>query len=126
MEGFLNRKFDDVIVVHVLYGSNVTTYAQEMARIWQGYPSGTVPLQADLITSKGVHVQPIKYIPAPGGAREFELIYPRVVNGEPIITKDVKSIGIEFPHPNVSPEGAARVYGEFKIEKMTVNGEILY
>ncbi|MBI3483961.1 MAG: hypothetical protein HY012_02255 [Acidobacteria bacterium] len=126
-ETFLLRKYDDVIVVHVLYGTNIQNDERELMRFWQSnYPEGTVPMEAYLTTSTGKRVSPLKYVAAKGGGLEFELIFPRRLNGESLITPDVKTIGVEFQHPNIGPEGAARVYQDFKIEKMTVNGAVLY
>src|SRR5262249_5156326 len=40
-ESFLNRAYDDVIVVHVIYGSNVQEYNRDLATFWQTrYPEG--------------------------------------------------------------------------------------
>jgi hypothetical protein len=125
-EGFLSRKYDDVIVVHVLYGTNIQNDERELMRFWQAYPEGTVPTEAFLTTSTGKRIPPIKYVSAKGGGLEFELIFPRTLNGEPLITPDVKTLGVEFHHPNIGLEGEARVYQDFKIEKMTVNGVIIY
>lgn len=126
-EAYLSRKYGDVIVVHVLYGTNIQNNERELMRFWQtNYPEGTVPLEATLTTSAGDRVQPIKYIPAKGGGLEFELIFPRQVNGRPLITPDMKSFAVEFQHPNIGLAGAARVYQEFKIEKLIVNGAVVY
>lgn len=125
-EAFLARKYDDVIVVHVLYGTNIQNDERELMKFWQGIPEGTVPMEAFLSTGTGKRVAPVKYVAAKGAGLEFELIFPRLVNGEPIITPDVKSISVEFQHPNIGPEGTARVFQEFKTEKMTVNGTVVY
>ena len=126
-EAFLARKYDDVIVVHVLYGTNVQNDEREMMRFWQtSYPEGTVPVEAYLSTGSGKRVTPIKYVAAKGAGLEFELIFPRHKDGEPIITPDVKTISVEFQHPNIGLEGTARVFQEFKTEKMTVNGAVVY
>jgi hypothetical protein len=123
---FLARTYDDVIVVHVLYGTNIQNDERELMRFWQTrYPEGTVPMEAYL-TAGGTRVSPLKFIAAKGGGLEFELIFPRHLNGAPIITPDLKSISVEFQHPNIGPEGTARVFQEFKTEKMTVNGTVAY
>jgi hypothetical protein len=126
-EAFLARKYGDVIVVHVYYGSNVTMTQRDMMRFWQtNYPEGTVPAEAFLSTSTGKRVAAIRYVAAKGGSLEFELIFPRIQNGEPIVTSDVKSIGVEFQHPNIGTEGEARVYHDFKTEKMMLKGVLSF
>ena len=135
---YLAGKYEDVIVVHVLYGSNVQAYERELMRYWKSFPKGTVPQEAALTTSTGVKVQPLQFISPPGAALEFELIFPRMVNGEPLITPAVKSFSVEFRHPNVgnleteqlggnvSVEKYARVSVEFKTEKMLLNGVTVF
>ena len=126
-DAFLSRKYDDVIVVHVIYGTNIQNDEREMMRFWQtSYPEGTVPMEAYLSTSTGKRVPPIKYVSAKGGSLEFELIFPRTVNGEPLITPDVKTISVEFQHPNIGLAGGARVFQAFKTDKMMVKGELLF
>jgi len=149
-EGFLNRSYDDVIVVHVMYGSNVQEYNRDLAAFWQThYPEGTVPQQAFLNGPKGQKIAPTRMISPKGGAQEFELIFPRVVDGKPIVEPGDKSLGVEFPSPALNGQGAtggssitstnqragqgsgnnvdaARVFVEFKVDKMAVNGQVIY
>ncbi len=126
-EGFLKRKYDDVIVVHVLYGSNIQKDERDLMTFWQThYPEGTVPMEATLITSSGRRVQPIKYVSGKGGTLEFEMIFPRILNGELLLTPDTKILALEFQHPDIGVEGAARIYQEFKTDKMMVKGEVVY
>jgi len=125
-DGFLSRTYDDVIVVHVLFGSNVQFFEREMMRHWQSFPTGTVPLSATLINSKDERVTPIRYISPPGGQLEFELIFPRRIEGRPFLAPDVKAVRIEFQHPGIRGMPVERVFKEFKIEKMMLNGELIY
>jgi hypothetical protein len=148
-EGFLNRTYDDVIVVHVTYGSNVQEYNRALATFWQGhYPEGTVPQEAFLNGSRGQKVAPIKLISPKGGAQEFELIFPRNIEGKPLLEPGDRTIGVEFLAPpigNVDQQGRVivgtvdaqgrsitsstdniRVFTEFKADKMMVNGQLIY
>jgi hypothetical protein len=135
---YLAGHYEDVIVVHVLYGSNIQSYERELMRYWKSFPTGTVPQEAALTTSTGVKVQPVQFISPQNAALEFELIFPRMVNGEPLITPAVKSFSVEFKHPNVgnleseqvsnnvTVEKYARVSVEFKTEKMVLNGVTIF
>jgi hypothetical protein len=126
-EGFLNRTYDDVVVVHVIYGSNVQEYNRDLATFWQThYPEGTVPQEAFLDGPRGQKVAPIRLISPKGGAQEFELVFPRVVDGKPILETGDKTIGVEFQSPGVGSVASDRVFVEFKVEKMALNGEIIY
>lgn len=153
-EGFLNRNYDDVIVVHVVYGSNVPEYNRDLAAFWQTrYPEGTVPQEAFLDGPKGQKVAPLRLISPKGGAQEFELIFPRVVEGKPLLEPGDKRISIEFAAPAVGGGVAStrsdgdcsqrtadrrtaqatpcdvdslRVFVEFKVDKMVLNGQLIY
>lgn len=125
--GFLNRNYDDVIVVHVLYGSNVQEYNRYLVAFWQThYPEGTVPQEAFLNGPKGQKVTPIRLISPRGGAQEFELIFPRTLDGKPLLESADKSITVEFTSPTVSQVSSSRVLVEFKVGKMMYNGQLAY
>ncbi|HKF21888.1 MAG TPA: hypothetical protein VKE93_09980 [Candidatus Angelobacter sp.] len=136
-EGFLNRTYDDVIVVHVIYGSNVQEYNRDLATYWQThYPEGTVPQEAFLNGPKGQKVSPIRLISPKGAAQEFELIFPRQVDGKPLLEPGDKKISVEFMVPSVGSVDSqgrvttsstdTRVFREFNVDKMTLNGQIVY
>jgi hypothetical protein len=126
-EGFLNRKYDDVIVVHVTYESNVVDYNRDLATFWQThYAEGTVPQEAFLNGSRGQKVAPVRMVSPKGGAQEFELIFPRVVEGKPLLEQGDKTISVEFASPAVGGVGSSRVFVEFKVDKMALNGQLIY
>jgi hypothetical protein len=149
-EGFVNRSYDDVVVVHVIYGSNVQEYNRDLTAWWQThYPEGVAPQEAFLHGPKGQKVGPLRMVSPRGGAQEFELIFPRMVDGRPIVEPGDKTIGVEFHSPALNGQGAtegssitstnqragqgsgnnvdaARVFVEFKADKMTLNGQLIY
>lgn len=48
-DGFLSRNYEDAVVVHVIYVSNVQEYNRDLATFWRThYPEGTVPQEAFL------------------------------------------------------------------------------
>ena len=126
-DGFLNRSYDDVIVVHVTYGSNVQEYNRDLANFWQThYSQGTVPQDAFLHGSRGQKVGPVRMVSPKGGAQEFELIFPRMVEGKPLLEPDDKTISVEFVSPSVGGVDSSRVFMEFKVDKMVLNGQLIY
>jgi len=126
-DGFLNRSYDDVIVVHVTYGSNVTEYNRDLATFWQThYSEGTVPQDAFLHGSRGQKVVPVRMVSPKGGAQEFELIFPRVVEGKSLLEPGDKTITVEFVSPAVGGVASSRVFMEFKVDKMALNGQLIY
>jgi hypothetical protein len=126
-DGFVNRSYDDVIVVHVTYGSNVQEYNRDLTNFWQTrYSEGTVPQDALLHGSKGQKVAPVRMISPKGGAQEFELIFPRMVEGKPLLEPDDKTISVEFVSPSIGGVDSLRVFLEFKVDKMVLNGQLIY
>ena len=126
-DGFLNRTYDDVIVVHVTYGSNVTEYNRDLATFWQTrYSEGTVPQDAFLHGSRGQKLAPVRMVSPKGGAQEFELIFPRMVDGKPLLEPGDKTISVEFVSPSVGGVNSSRVFIEFKVDKMALSGQLIY
>ena len=126
-EGFLNRDYADVIVVHVVYGSNVQEYNRDLAAFWQThYPEGTVPLDVFLDGSRRQKVPPLRLISPKGGAQEFELIFPRTVDGKPLLEPGDKSVAVEFASPAIGQVDSFRVFVEFKADKMILDGQLVY
>jgi len=124
---FLNRSYDDVIVVHVTYGSNVQEYNRDLATFWQThYPEGTVPQDAFLNGPRGQKVVPVRMVSPKGGAQEFELIFPRIVAGKPLLEPGDKTISVEFVSPSIGGVDSSRVFMEFKVDKMALNGQLIY
>jgi hypothetical protein len=124
---YLANRFEDVIIVHVYYGSdNNQELSRDMARFWQGFPSGTVPIEMYLINSRGQRQTPVRWISPPGSAYEFEAIFSRLFQGEPFLTEADKALRFEFRHPNVGGLGEERMFVEFKTDKMKFNGELVY
>jgi hypothetical protein len=126
-EGFLGRSYDDVIVVHVTYESNVPEYNRQLSTFWQSYyPEGTVPQEAFLNGPKGQKISPLRLMAPKGGLQEFELFFPRVVDGKPLLEPGDKTISVEFVAPHVGSVTSTRLFQEFRVDKMELNGKIIY
>jgi hypothetical protein len=125
-QGFLSRTYDDVIVVHVTFESNVPEYNRDLTAFWQHYPEGTVPQEAFLNGPKGQKVSPVRLMAPKGGVQEFELFFPRVVDGKPLLEPGDKTISVEFATPSVGSVTSARLFQEFKVDKMELNGKVIY
>lgn len=119
---FIDGAGGDTIVVHVIFKSTLQQFERAVHQYWKDFPEGTVPVGANLTTSSGKRVGAIRMIAPPGGAFEFELIFPRTADGEPLITDKDKSIRVEFP----SGLANERVFVEFKLDKMAWNGQLAY
>jgi hypothetical protein len=101
---FLNRNYGDVIVVHVLYSSNVQAFERQLAEHWQNIRTGAIPEEVFLINERGDRVPPTHFSSPRGGAYEFDLAFPRTINGEPVIHERDKTFQIEFHNPAVGTQ----------------------
>jgi hypothetical protein len=141
-ESLLNTSYDDVILVHAEYGSNVQTFERQMASYWQSIREDSVPVDFYLINERGERVSPVKFDAPRNGSYTFDLIFPRLRSNEPIIQKGDKSINIQFVHPALGAQATAsggtpadpssgsfgreRVLIQYKLDKMSVDGKLTY
>jgi len=143
-EAFISRTYDDVIVVHVEYGSNVQTFERQMATYWKSIPPESLPIDVYLINERGDRVVPTRYVSAQNANYAFDLVFPRMKSNEPIIRDGDKSVSIQFTHPavgtqstaggdpltNLSPTltafGEERVLVQYKLDKMAIKGKASY
>lgn len=123
---YLNAQYSDIIV-HVDYESDVDFFDKDLAAHWQTRQGQeAINNNAYLTTSQGVRVAPRDFKTERGAGRAFEYIFPREVNGQPIVTASVESIRIEFPNPQIRDLNDTRTTFEFKTEKMKYKGAIIY
>jgi hypothetical protein len=123
----LSQNFDDFVIVRVYYGSNIPLYDRDLVTFWQGaYASGIVPQDAYLITARGKRLTPIKMVSTRTDVHEFELVFPRVVDGEPVAAGDSKILSVEFYSPTIQTVTRAHVLIDFKLDKMQYHGAVAY
>jgi hypothetical protein len=94
---YLNQSFANRIVVHVTYKTNLQEIDRYLAEYWQQAAPNVIPTTGDIIGPKGDRVRPVRFISEVGGSREFELIFPREMNGETYINEVDKGFSIELP-----------------------------
>lgn len=128
---FIDTDFSGQVVIQLSY-TTINAYSLPLARFWQTQPQDDLRKRFILITAVG-RLEPVQVLYASGGqggGGEFQLIYPRTVNGVALVNPDFKKLGLEFPHPHV-PELSNVLPGEraflpFNVKRMIVNGEVLY
>lgn len=142
-ESILGKTYDDVILVHVEYGSNIQTFEREMAAYWKSIRPDAVPTDFYLINERGDRIEPVRFMSPAAGVYAFELIFPRMKNNEPFVRDGDKNLSLQFVNPAVgvqsssggasSPNdpsvgtfGRERVLAQYKIDKMTANGKLTY
>lgn len=110
---FLSASFADSVLIHVNYSSNLPDLDREMARYWQTQTTEGLKNNAFLIGSGGQRIPLARFIAATGAGREFQLSFPRQINGEPIASAKDKTIKVEFLHPKLGSEPETRVLLNF-------------
>jgi hypothetical protein len=136
VQTILGRTYDDVVLVHVEYGSNNQIFERDMATYWKNIRPDAVPEDFYLINERGDRIAPVKFVSPPAGTYAFELIFPRLKNNEPFVRDGDKNLEVQFISPavgsqttdasGVAPFGRERVLAQYKVDKMTVNGKLSY
>jgi hypothetical protein len=143
-ESILDKTYDDVILVHVEYGSNITPFERQMATYWKSIRPDSVPEDFYLINERGDRIAPVKFLSPPAGSYAFELIFPRMKDNEPFVHPGDKDVSLQFLNPAIGIQSATsagansqnnaaigtfgreRVLAQYKIDKMMVNGKLMY
>jgi hypothetical protein len=137
-QSILGRTYDDVILVHVEYGSNNQVFERQMATYWKSIRPESVPEDFYLINERGDRVAPARFMSPAAGVYAFELIFPRLKSNEPFIRDGDKNLELQFINPavgiqstgssstSVASFGRERVLAQYKVDKMTLNGKLSY
>jgi hypothetical protein len=124
-EQFLAKSFPATAVVFVSFTSNVYEYQLELSRYWQAQTTETLKNSVFLIGSNGERIPPISYVWA-GNGRDFQFVFPRAYKDHPAAVPGDKAIQLEFIHPRIRQQRESRVLLEFKLEKMMMQGELVF
>ncbi|HUS19376.1 MAG TPA: hypothetical protein VMZ25_06980 [Terriglobales bacterium] len=138
-KGFIETPFSDIVIVRITYGSSVVEFERKMAHYWS---SQTMDLQKNkmFLVVEGKRIPILSLQQSPSGSNEFYMIFPRQIDGEPVLSKSYSKVGIEFQHPEitgfnsgtgttsapVSQDTAQRVWLEFKPQNMTYHGQLVF
>jgi len=123
---FLGATFNDVVRVHVEYTTNVPALDRDLANYWQNGNPTELQSYIYLITPNGKRLPPLRFTVAKGAERSFDLIFPRKLEGQPILDPPDGALSLEFPHPRIGQMQDGRVLVEFKGSKMMVDGKPVY
>lgn len=124
-EQYLNAPFPDTVSVYVSFGSNVPVYNRELMQDWQKMSLEQVRNMTFLIGAHRVKVRPIAFELGEVGRQEFVLTFPRHHDGTPLVGPKDKRISVEFTS-RVSGGGSQRIFVEFPVKKMVINGIVIY
>lgn len=126
VNGYLARNYDDDIVVHMDYNSNVEVYERDLRHYWQAFAPGVVPENTYLINSRGQKIVPRAMEVATGAQTAVEFIFPRRVKGQILIQPGDKSFSFQFDSPAIDTLPAQTAFVEFKTNKMMFDGQLSY
>jgi hypothetical protein len=126
-ESIISADVSDTVIVYVTYVTNNTDYDRQLARHWQSQTMDLIKNSVYLIPQKGDKVSILKYAAEQGAQRGFQFIFPREVNGKPIVdpVKD-KTLKLEFAYPVIGGMGDGRAFLEFRLDKMVFEGNVAY
>lgn len=125
-EKYISTTFPDTILVHVSYDSNVTSYEGDLARYWHNQTPGQIQSTAFLMNSRGAKVELVHYVPGSGSRPEFDLYFPRQINGLAVLLPEDKNVSVELTHPAIGTLPSQRIFLEFRAAKMSVGGQLTY
>jgi hypothetical protein len=121
----LAEEFSDRIVVMIVYSTNVESYRRDLARHWQTRPAALWVMDTFLISGFG-RIPPLGVRVVPGEGGQFELLFPRAVDGRPVVGPADKSISLEFVHPDMGVLRTERVHLDFKVKDMILDGQPVF
>jgi hypothetical protein len=129
----LNRDYSESIVFHFLFETSTVTFARELADYWQNIPPEAAPSDVYLINESGNRVRPMRIMAPRGAGYEFEIVFPRNVDNEPVIREGDKALRLQFPEPAIGRQSnnvfvlpADLAIFEFRVDKMVWGGKLVY
>lgn len=118
---FLDMQFPDTVVVQLSY-STIRAWQLPLSRFWKSQSQDELRQNFNIIGDAGRY-SPLQVIVSQGQEFEFQLIFPRVVEGKPLVSASSKALALEFGHPGIDGVlPGQRVYIDFPIKKMLVEG----
>lgn len=109
-QAYLAATYPDTILIYVTYRSNIDAYDRELAFYWQEQTLETI--RQHIFLSGAERVFPLEFKSGEGGRRTLELVFPRQLDGRPVITPETKSLSLEFRSPGVSGSVQRRAVGQ--------------
>lgn len=126
VQQFVNSPTYDIVIVHMIYGSNDVNDDRALAHYWQQQTVDTVKDIFSLIGANGRRVTPVRYEALPGGGREFAATFPRMVDGQPLVTAQDKVLAFEFTHPALGTAKETKTLLQYQVKDMVRGGELVY
>jgi hypothetical protein len=111
------------VVVQLVYEATLPALQRDLDAALEGRPVEQWKQHTFLVTAAGKMAPAQVLRVAPG---EFHFVFPREVDGRPVIQPADKSVSVEFQHPAVGLLPADRVAVEFKVKNMLLDGQLVF
>ncbi len=117
----VEARFPEHIVVAFDYGSNDRDLLQAVQSFLRTATVAQFLDRAYLLTPRAGRLSPLDYQPPTADGTGAKFIFPRYVDGEPVVTAEDKELAFELTVP-VTEE---KLYLRWKIKDLVVGGELL-
>ena len=124
----LNRSYDDIILIHVDFSqSNGSDLLQNA--IHNAIAAGT--LTPSLVSEDGIQAEPLRVDISEKKTHTFDLVFPRIMDGAPIIKDRQKQFSVQFQSPQILyfadlHISSRRMRVDFDLSRMAVDGKLAY
>ena len=143
---FLEATFADKVVVDVEYFSNVRGFLPDLANYWRSQNTERLRDKVYLLGANGRQASLAQYNPPRGDSQAFQFVFPRAVDGKPLVGPEDNSLRVQIQQPELSirflevmragelgnvqtattATTLAQVLVEFKVKKMILDGQLLF
>jgi hypothetical protein len=120
---YLSARFPDIIVISVDFSTNVRNQQIPLDNYWQMQTTELLKNKTYLYVSEDVKAPLMEFVP---GQTNFQFVFPRQIDGKPLITAEDKNVKLEFDVPEFGRMGGERALVEFKVEDMMFDNELIY
>ena len=127
----LNLDVSDRVILALEFASNDPDATREMKRYLDTARTGTIKQNVYLITQHQGRIELREYFPPSSDGTGAKFIFPRLVNGKPVIEAGDKEVTFEFEVPLIDRNAGGQTNRQkllvnFKVPKMFYKGEVRY
>lgn len=123
-ERALSLDVTDRVIVSIDYDTNNPDAVREYRQMFEQLTAPRLKQSVYLITRRLGRIELREYFPPSSDGTGAKLIFPRIVNGQPILTPEDKEIRFDFELPR--PTSNLHISLPFKSGKMTYQGQLSY
>ncbi len=125
----LSLDVSDRVIVALEFASNDPDANREMKRFFETARTETIKQSVYLISQHLNRVELREYFPPSSDGTGAKFVFPRMLNGQPVIAAGDKEVRFEFEIPLIDRGGQSnrpKLLVHFKVPKMFYKGELSY